>query len=235
MRKNTTISCVVSSILVLTLMFGISIPSIASELEKRAVSSQTKFILDDRQITFDAAYNIEDNNYIQLRSVAQMLNGTKSQFNVYWDDLLKQAVIETGKPFTGVKPIVKVVKNQNTNGITIKNTQISNIRTSYTKQVDEFTLEDTDEIFFEITFDVLTSNPYMHGRSEHFLPDFLKNCEGISGKIYSYSGKLGNENSDIYQNQKDTASVYITIPETEKIKSITFSDGRGSIDTFFVN
>ena len=79
MRKNTTISCVVSSILVLTLMFGISIPSIASELEKRAVSSQTKFILDDRQITFDAAYNIEDNNYIQLRSVAQMLNGTKSQ------------------------------------------------------------------------------------------------------------------------------------------------------------
>lgn len=229
MRRITTI------LLVLVLILGISIPTVASEVEKKAISSHTKFIMDGREVTFDAAYNIEDNNYIQLRSVAQMLNGTKSQFNVYWDDLLKQAVIETGKPFTGNKPIVIENKfRDNINGITINNTQITNIQTSYTKQVDTLTLENTDKIYVKITFDVLTSNPYLRGRSEHFVPDFLKKCEGVSGKVYYTSGIHGSLNTDIYQNQKGTIGIYLTIPEKEKIKTITFSDGRGAIDTFVV-
>ncbi len=76
----------------------------ASNGETTAMPSRTKFMLDGKEISFDMSYNIEDSNYIQLRSVAQALSGTKSQFNVYWDVVLSQAVIETGKAYTGVAP-----------------------------------------------------------------------------------------------------------------------------------
>ena len=64
--------------------------------------SSNSFKLDDKVVTFEKAYLIDgDTNYLQLREVAQQLSGTKSQFNVYWDDELKQAVIETGTAYTG--------------------------------------------------------------------------------------------------------------------------------------
>lgn len=65
--------------------------------------SSTSFKLDDKVVTFEKAYLIDgDTNYLQLREVAEKLSGTKSQFNVYWNDELKQAVIETGTAYTGV-------------------------------------------------------------------------------------------------------------------------------------
>ena len=84
----------------------------ASSGEKTAVPTWNKFMMDGKSITFDSAYNIKNSNYIQLRSVAIALNGTASQFNVYWDNDLGVAVIETGKPYTGLKP-VEVQKQSN--------------------------------------------------------------------------------------------------------------------------
>jgi hypothetical protein len=95
---------ILTGVLVIALTITFSVIALASNGEKTAAPSQTKFIMDGKEVTFDVAYNIEDSNYIQLRSVAQTLNGTTSQFNVYWDNDLQQAVIETGKPYTGVKP-----------------------------------------------------------------------------------------------------------------------------------
>lgn len=45
------------------------------------------------------AYNINNTNYLQLRAIATLLNGTDAQFNVGWDG--QYAVIEPGKAFTG--------------------------------------------------------------------------------------------------------------------------------------
>ena len=95
---------ILTGVLVIALTITFSVIALASNGEKTATPSQTKFIMDGKEVTFDVAYNIENSNYIQLRSVAQTLNGTTSQFNVYWDNDLRQAVIETGKPYTGVKP-----------------------------------------------------------------------------------------------------------------------------------
>lgn len=99
---------IIAGVLIVALMLAFSAVAFASNGEKTATPSQTKFIMDGKEVTFDMAYNIENSNYIQLRSVAQTLSGTKSQFNVYWDDALMQAVIETGVPYTGVKPTTTV-------------------------------------------------------------------------------------------------------------------------------
>lgn len=73
------------------------------ETTSNATPSSTSFKLDDKVVTFEKAYLIDgDTNYLQLREVAKKLSGTKSQFNVYWDDELKQAVIETSAAYTGV-------------------------------------------------------------------------------------------------------------------------------------
>jgi len=66
--------------------------------------SSTKFKIDGELAEFEKAYLIDgDTNYLQLREFASKLTGTKSQFNIYYDEVLKQAVIEPGKPYTGVK------------------------------------------------------------------------------------------------------------------------------------
>jgi len=68
--------------------------------------SNALFKIDDDVVTFNKAYLIDgDTNYLQLREVAEKLSGTKSQFNVYWNDELEQAVIETGVAYTGTKEI----------------------------------------------------------------------------------------------------------------------------------
>jgi len=69
--------------------------------------STTEFKIDGQIVTFAKVYKIDgDTNYLQLREFAEKLRGTKSQFNVYWDEELKIAVIEPGKEYTGVKYVV---------------------------------------------------------------------------------------------------------------------------------
>jgi formylglycine-generating enzyme required for sulfatase activity len=41
---------------------------------------------------------------VGIRSFAKWLNGTASQFNVYWDEALQKVVIEPGAYYTGANP-----------------------------------------------------------------------------------------------------------------------------------
>lgn len=67
--------------------------------------SSTSFKIDDKVVTFNKAYLIDgDTNYLQLREVAEKLSGTNSQFNVYWNSDLAQAIIEPGVSYTGMSP-----------------------------------------------------------------------------------------------------------------------------------
>jgi len=66
--------------------------------------SWTKFKMNGEVFSFSDAKLINgDTNYIQLREFAQKLSGTASQFNVYWDNIKKQAVIQPGVSYTGIK------------------------------------------------------------------------------------------------------------------------------------
>ncbi|MEG2679214.1 MAG: hypothetical protein RR949_04675 [Oscillospiraceae bacterium] len=57
------------------------------------------FVLDGKAVSVPEAYNVNGGNYLQLRGIAVLLNGTAAQFNVGWDGA--NAVIEAGKPYTG--------------------------------------------------------------------------------------------------------------------------------------
>jgi alpha-tubulin suppressor-like RCC1 family protein len=64
-----------------------------------ASPSKTSFLMNGQAVSVPEAYNVEDNNYLQLRGIATLLNGTAAQFDVTWDGTY--AVIETGKPYSG--------------------------------------------------------------------------------------------------------------------------------------
>lgn len=95
---------ILTGILIITLIATSSAFALASNGEKTAMPSLTKFVMDGKEVSLDSAYLIDGSNYLQLRSIAKLLNGTKSQFNVYWDNALRQAVIETGKPYIETAP-----------------------------------------------------------------------------------------------------------------------------------
>lgn len=71
---------------------------------KNVRNSDTKFKLNGEVFSFSDARLINGStNYIQLREFAQRLSGTASQFNVYWDTAMGQAVIQPGAPYLGTK------------------------------------------------------------------------------------------------------------------------------------
>ncbi|HBN85769.1 MAG TPA: hypothetical protein DDZ89_18230, partial [Clostridiales bacterium] len=77
-----------------------------------AVPSKTSFVMNGKPVSVTAAYNINETNYLQLRAIAEMLNGTVAQFDVSWDG--QYAVIEPGKPYKGT---VTQTKLQNTTDV----------------------------------------------------------------------------------------------------------------------
>jgi len=64
-----------------------------------ATPSDTKFVINGKSVSVTAAYVINNTNYLQLRAIAAMLDGTSAQFDVSWDG--QYAVIEPGKPYSG--------------------------------------------------------------------------------------------------------------------------------------
>jgi len=73
-----------------------------------ATPSGTKFVINGKSVSVTAAYVINDTNYLQLRAIASMLNGTSAQFDVSWDG--QYAVIEPGKPYSGTTTGTKLKK-----------------------------------------------------------------------------------------------------------------------------
>ncbi|WP_265442553.1 RICIN domain-containing protein [Acetivibrio straminisolvens] len=88
------------------------------ELPATATPSKTSFVMNSQPVSVTAAYTINGTNYLQLRAIAAMLNGTAAQFDVGWDG--KYAVIEPGKPYSGT---VTETKLQTTTNVHISNTK----------------------------------------------------------------------------------------------------------------
>ncbi|SMB89878.1 hypothetical protein SAMN00017405_0671 [Desulfonispora thiosulfatigenes DSM 11270] len=77
-----------------------------------ATPSKTSFMMNSHSVSVTAAYTINGTNYLQLRAIAALLNGTAAQFDVGWDG--QYAVIEPGKPYSSV---ISETKLQNTTNI----------------------------------------------------------------------------------------------------------------------
>ena len=69
----------------------------------RARPSGQKITVDDEYVDL-RVYNIEGYNYFMLRDLAYVLNGSKSQFEVSWDQEKFEIKIIWGSPYTGFKP-----------------------------------------------------------------------------------------------------------------------------------
>ncbi|NLK38563.1 MAG: hypothetical protein GX299_10875 [Epulopiscium sp.] len=76
-----------------------------------ATPSKTSFVINSKPVSVSAAYTINSTNYLQLRGIAAMLNGTVAQFDVGWDG--QYAVIEPGKPYSSAVTESKLQKTTN--------------------------------------------------------------------------------------------------------------------------
>jgi hypothetical protein len=223
-------------ITVIILALATSAIALASNGEKTATPSQTKFILDGKEVTFDIAYNIENSNYIQLRSVAQMLSGTASQFNVYWDNDLRQAVIETGKSYTGVKPAPSSMPTDAPasdptykvgDTITMANATIrlTSVTTASSTPPDEYGskfVAGSGKKFLCISFEV-TANNLNYNNTLWYPISFIEYATAVSGINYECPFSQGT--TKFGPNEKKAATVYIEIPDNETIEMIVISDG----------
>lgn len=222
-------------LLVLVLLVTFSVGAFAAGFEKTAAPSQTRFVMDGKTITFDNAYNIDDSNYIQLRSVAQMLSGTKSQFNVYWDEELRQAVIETGLPYTGVKP-APVVKDVYGIGdkVSMKGVDITITNTFTTNSIKSggVTLESQpDEIFYGVNFTILASEkPYQNVGLGVY--SFMSGITTQKGQVYTSFTQV--DVTQITLNNAATGTIYYTIKQTDQIASVGVRDFYGTNKTVLV-
>ena len=222
-------------LLVLVLLVTFSVGAFAAGFEKTVAPSQTRFVMDGKTITFDNAYNIDDSNYIQLRSVAQMLSGTKSQFNVYWDEELKQAVIETGLPYTGVKP-APVVKDIYGIGdkVSMKGVDITITNTFTTNSIksDGVTLESQPgEVFYGVSFTILASEkPYPNFGLDIY--SFMSGITTQKGQVYTSFKQV--DVTQITLNKAATGTIYFTIKQTDQIASVGVRDFYGTNKTILV-
>lgn len=89
-------------------------------LADTAQPSQTNFVMNHKAVSVTATYSINDTNYLQLRAIAAMLNGTSAQFDVSWDG--QYAVIEPGKAF---RSSVSQTDLRNTMNVRQSNTKFS--------------------------------------------------------------------------------------------------------------
>ena len=90
-------------ILTISLLLGV-LPTgaVATAPEPGQVSLSSQRLTIDG-VTRDAQkYNIDGFNYFKLRDIAYLLSGTKSQFEVVWDETVFTVSIITGQPYTPV-------------------------------------------------------------------------------------------------------------------------------------
>lgn len=80
---------------------AIIVPHIYDTLDvnAKAFVNRAKVVVDGIEISFDA-YTINDNTYFKLRDLAQVLDGSKKQFEVTWDSQNKTMNLIPNKAYT---------------------------------------------------------------------------------------------------------------------------------------
>ena len=94
---------------ILMIPFGFALPVFAGEM---TTPSSAFFYVDGKEVTIDG-YLIHGKNYYQIRELAQILKGTKKEFQVEWDDIQKAIIISSSKAYTSTKETKKVEPKKN--------------------------------------------------------------------------------------------------------------------------
>ena len=84
--------------LALVLLLALGAPALA-EYKNPAMVSPQSLTVDGKTIDCEK-YNIDGRNYFKLRDLAQLLNGTNSQFDVNYEEGTNTAVITTNHAYT---------------------------------------------------------------------------------------------------------------------------------------
>jgi sirohydrochlorin cobaltochelatase len=93
--KRFSAKAVVSLALILMLLVSLCVPAFAAT----TVLSTQNLKVNGKDINCEK-YNIDGNNYFKLRDLAEVLDGTNSQFDVDYDEASKTMVVTTGAPYT---------------------------------------------------------------------------------------------------------------------------------------
>lgn len=202
---------------------------------KTALLSDTAFVMDGKTVSFNnSAYTIDDSNYIQIRAVANILSGTKSQFNIYWDEDLRQAIIETDASYTGAKPIntepaYGIGDPVTLPGVTITITNTMTVKSF--KDGEKTITAKPDDIFYAVSFTVLaaTTPPY----ADYWAPkDFISYISTDKGVPCYYFLQPGS--SPIYQNKSTSLTIYFVLKRTDRIASVAVTNSEGLSKTVMV-
>lgn len=86
---------IVSVFLVLALALTLAPAALGADVRP----SSQKFTLDGEEVEC-RAFTIDGYNYVMLRGLASILNGTEKQFSVTWDEAARTVRIATGEPYT---------------------------------------------------------------------------------------------------------------------------------------
>ena len=90
--KRFSAKAFLSLALILTLLVSLCAPAFAAKV----MVSPQNLTVDGKNIKCEK-YNIDDRNYFKLRDLAELLNGTTSQFDVDYDAATKTMLVTTGK------------------------------------------------------------------------------------------------------------------------------------------
>ena len=71
------------------------------EVTLTANPTASTVLVNGGNVAFDA-YNIEGNNYVKLRDLAYVLNGTAKQFSIWYDESLRMIFLDKGYAYTPV-------------------------------------------------------------------------------------------------------------------------------------
>ena len=104
---------------VLAILMCLSLLSVGASASFKASASAQNLEVNGTAVTCEK-YNIDGSNYFKLRDIAKLLSGTKSQFEVGWDNASQTISITTGSAYTAVGGELEV------RGDLSKQTKVSN-------------------------------------------------------------------------------------------------------------
>ena len=96
--KKRVLSIALSLMLILTLFCGVATPAFASD-SLNAVPKNVTVLTGGKTMNF-AGYNIEGQNYFNLRDFAYTVNGSSKQFNITYDSSSKTIHLWKGKAYS---------------------------------------------------------------------------------------------------------------------------------------
>ena len=93
--KRSTAKNLLALLLVVVLTLALGAPALAA----KTVLSKQNLTVNGQPVDCQK-YNIDGYNYFKLRDLAELLDGTTSQFNVDYDKAANAMVITTGQAYT---------------------------------------------------------------------------------------------------------------------------------------